>query len=253
MATNGDTNPAQNAAQDSAGPSALPKTQGPANVLGPVSGTPVTKANTVVGGSGDSPKAPMPSGKAPMPTAGSWPQRLRQAQEAEAGTPTLLTPPYEPDKKETEELDKSELIALGPAGAIAKIAAIGAKDSAVAAATSMYPDDPKAAALATTEALTTVLSTTLAAREESSGFGGRDTTSPTPNRFQSKHAQDIVLAGIISSRSDGDKWNSDKNSLFKNAKLMPPFPGSAMRTQPDLWEEWWERIYALKEVLQCET
>ena len=196
MATNGDTNTAQNASQGTPGQNApLPKTQGPANVLGPVSSASEPKASAVASGSGDSPKAPMLVGKAPMPTAGSWPQRLQQAHAAEEGTPKLLAPPYAPNKKDPNEIDQSELVALGPAGAIATIAAIGAKDSAVAAATSMYPDDPTAAALATQQALTTCLRTSLATGAgEPSERGARD--SQTPTGYQSKHAQDIVLAGI---------------------------------------------------------
>ena len=33
---------------------------------------------------------------------------------------------------------------------------------------------------------------------------------------------------------------------------MPPFPGTACKTQPDVWEDLWERVFALKELLKVD-
>ena len=130
MANNGEDQPAQNAAQNASGENATPNTQGPARVIEPVSGAEEPQAKAAASGSGDFPKAKTAPLKAPMPTAGSWPQRLERAHAAEAGTKSPLAPPYEPDKKPEGELGKSDYAALGPAGAMASMIAVAAKDSA---------------------------------------------------------------------------------------------------------------------------
>ena len=106
-------------------------------------------------------------------------------------------------KKNEGEMGKADYAALGTAGAMTSMIAVAAKDTAIAAAKVMYPDDPVAAALATTEALTVVLKTTLAGTVEA---GGRHTASSTPSGDQSKLAQETVLAGIMQNRTDDGKW-----------------------------------------------
>ena len=59
------------------------------------------------------------------------------------------------------------------------------------------------------------------------------------------------MAGIVGDRDVG-RWEKEKSHLYKNAKLMPPFPGSACKTQPDMWEDWWEKVFALKELLKVD-
>ena len=123
--------------------------------------------------------------------------------------------------------------------------AVAAKDTAVAGALAIYPDDPTAAAIATTEALTGVLKSTLAGHSP----GGPDTTSSTPSQYQSKLAQEAVLGGIIGNR-EGAGWEKEKSTLCKNAKLMPVFPGSACKTQPDVWEDYWEKSFRTQRTLE---
>ena len=106
--------------------------------------------------------------------------------------------------------------------------AVAARDTAVAAAKVMFPDDPVAAALATTEALTAVIKTTLPGTVDA---GGQNAASSTPSGYQSKLAQEIVLAGTMANRTDDGKWSSDreKSTLFKNARVDAPFSWNSVQ------------------------
>ena len=153
MSNSGDNNAAQNAENTPNGENAnLPQTTGPPVAQQPVGGG--NAAQPTQGGpsgSGDFPS------KAPMPGKGSWPPRLPKAPADQDQQKETLLPPYEAPKIEEGQTSTADYAALGPTGSIAHMAAIAAKDAAVAGALACYPTDPTAAAIATTEALTGVL------------------------------------------------------------------------------------------------
>ena len=82
----------------------------------------------------------------------------------------------------------------------------------------------------------------------------RDSVRGTPGSSgtfcESKIAREAVLEGLTGGKglSDSEK---DKGMLYKRAKLLPPFPGSRCRTEPDLWEDWWEKAFAIQTTLCC--
>ena len=230
MASSGDSNDSQNNQSTQDGENAeLPTVAGKASVPVP-DGKASQPAMSTAGSSGDS------KARAPKPSAASWPPRPPHVPGDEAGKKPL-EPPFDADKTLEGELLKGDYSPLGTAGAIGGMVAVVAKDTAVAAAKMLHPDDPVAAALATTEALTAVLRTTIGRTTVLSG--GRDSATSTPH--SERLAQEAVLAGIIGDRGDLSKWEKEKSSVYKNAKLLPTFPGSICKTQPDVWEEWWEK------------
>ena len=194
MANSGDSNPSQSGepTQDGENPG-LPVTSGKATSLGPEVKAP-TPAKSGSSASGDLPA------KAPMPSAASWPPRVVKAP-AEEDRKTPLDPPYEPDKTPEGELLKVDYAPLGTSDAIGNMIAVAAKDTAIAAATTLHPSDPAAAALAATEALTAVLKTT--SGTSYAAPGGRETTSSTPH--SERLAQEAVLAGIMGGRTDAGR------------------------------------------------
>ena len=64
-------------------------------------------------------------------------------------------------------------------------------------------------------------------------------------------AQEAVLEGLTGGRGLSD-YDKDKGMLYKRAKLLPEFPGSRCKNEPDLWEDWWEKAYAIQTTLSCE-
>ena len=149
MSNSGD-NEAQNAENTQNGNANLSTTVGQPEVRQPPSPKAAQPNQGGSSASGDFPS------KAPMPEKGSWPPRVPRPQAGEDRKETL-PPPYEAPKIEEGQMSAAEYAALGPTRAIAHVIACTAKDSAVAAAQAMFPTDPTAAAIATTEALTGVL------------------------------------------------------------------------------------------------
>ena len=148
----------------------------------------------------------------------------------------LLKPPYATDKAREDELLKGDITPESSVAVIRLVCAEAMKQAAVAAAAQLHEGDPLAASLAVNESLKQVLAANLMPTGDS--FSG--TPGSTYTRPRSKIAQEAVLDGITGGRglSDHDK---DKGLLYKRAKLLPPFPGSRCRNEPDLWEEWWEK------------
>ena len=238
MSNSGDNNAAQNAETTQNGGATLPTTDGPPETRGPPSPVAAQPAQGDSSASGDFPS------KAPMPDKGSWPLRVPRPQ-ADEDRKKTLQPPYEAPKIEEGQLTAAEYAALSPDAAIAHVTACAAKDAAVKSATLLYPDDPTAAAIATSNALTGALKNAYSGPASSPGGAGTASLTPQSN-FQSKLAQEAVLAGIIGNTSDGVKFANEGNQLFKNAKLMPIFPGIACKTQPDVWEDYWEKVLRLR-------
>ena len=157
---------------------------------------------------------------------------------AEAQNKDTLKPPYAAPQVASGETTKSEYSTMSAAGAIQKAAAQAIGDTCSKIAAGLYPDDPTTAALAVATALQGVIAGT--------AFTAPGSSSSTPfSQKESKFTQEAILAGIMGERS-GTGSDPKTNYLYKNAKLVPPFPGSACRTQPDLYEDWWEQIFALQ-------
>ena len=77
--------------------------------------------------------------------------------------------------------------------------------------------------------------------------GGK--TTPGSRDSGSKMARDAILDGITGGRlSDSDKTRGDK--LYKHAKLLPRFPGLKCKTVPEVWEDWWEEVFGIQNVLE---
>ena len=182
MSNSGDNNEAQNAGDTpNGGANQLPTTDGQPEARQPPSPVAAQPPQGASGSSGDFPS------RAPMPDKGSWPQRAPRPPADEVRKKTLLPPPYEAPKIEEGQLTAAEYAALSPEAAVAHVTACAAKDAAVKCATELYPDDPTAAAIATTNALTGALKNAYSGPASSPGGAGTATTTPQSN-FQSKLA-----------------------------------------------------------------
>ena len=153
----------------------------------------------------------------------------------------LLKPPYATEQTREGELLKGDITPESSVSVIKLMCAEAMKQAAIAAANQLHEGDPVAATLAVNEALKEALAANL--------FPAYST--PGSDRPKSKIAQEAVLEGITGGRglSDDDK---QKGLLYKRAKLLPAFPGSRCRNEPDLWEEWWEKAYAIKRCTNCD-
>ena len=121
------------------------------------------------------------------------------------------------------------------------------RDTAIAAATTLHPDDPQAASMAVADAMQSVLVSRLTP-SDTPGHGDSQRTTP---RSESKFTQQAILSGICDQKDLDKAWEREKGSLYKYSKLLPSFPGSQCRTQPDVWENWWERVYGIQATLNC--
>ena len=71
----------------------------------------------------------------------------------------------------------------------------------------------------------------------------------TPS-FESKFTTQVVLDSL--STDDKRKaMDKEKSQILKHAHHIPVFPGSKCKTEPDLWEDWWERVYGIQNALNC--
>ena len=176
----------------------------------------------------------------PVPPKGPpvFPDRPLRAPGLAGGKETserLLKPPYTADVATEGELLKSDIAGLGSTGVIGRVVASAAKEAAVAAAVAMHAGDPTAAAMAVSDAMEAVYAKKIITTDTP---GGRSSDS---GAFENKLARDAVLAGI----TDGRSSDSGRDKAVKNAKLLPPFPGLACRTNPELWVDWWEDVFGI--------
>ena len=166
--------------------------------------------------------------------APDFPQRDAQPPGPQAHD-KLLKPPYATPKVAEGNPTKSDYASMSGSKMVETVIAQAARDAAVAAAAELHPDDPQAASICVVDAMQSVLVTRLAA----SGTPATDRTTP---HSESKFSQQAILSGICDSKDLDKAWEKEKGSLYKNSKLIPAFPGSRCRTEPDTWENWWERV-----------
>ena len=93
--------------------------------------------------------------------------------------------------------------------------------------------DPATTSMAVATALQNVLATQMMGH---STPGDPRTTCATADS-ESKMTREAVLEGLTVGKGPSD-WEKDTGMLYKRDKLLPPFPGSRCRTEPDLWEDW---------------
>ena len=77
------------------------------------------------------------------------------------------------------------------------------------------------------------------------------TSQRTTPHSESKFTQQAILSGICDNKDLDKAWDKKKGSLYKCSKLLPNFPGSQCRTQPDILENRWERVYGIQATLNC--
>ena len=119
-------------------------------------------------------------------------------------------------------------------------------DTAKAMAEVLHKGDPLAAAQAVNDALQGLLLSQAFASCQDATAGGKD-TSTTPG--SSKLASEAFLSGLVGKRSDG---RDDKQmNVFKHAKLIPKFPGPPCEHEPELWENYWEKLYAYQQAIKA--
>ena len=157
----------------------------------------------------------------------------------------LLKPPYAAPQVATGSTTKSDYAEMSSSKMVETIIAQAARDAAVAAAAELHPDDPQAASHCVVDAMQSVLTSKLA----SSNTPATERTTPIS---ESKLSQQAILTGICDNKDlDKTPWEKEKGMLYKNAKLIPTFPGSRCRHEPDVWEDWWERVYAIQNTINC--
>ena len=157
----------------------------------------------------------------------------------------LLKPPYAAPQVATGSTTKADYAEMSSTKMVETIIAQAARDAAVAAATALHPDDPQAASHCVMDAMQSALASKLA----SSNTPATERTTPLS---ESKLSQQAILTGICDTRDlDKTPWEKEKGMLYKNAKLIPTFPGSRCRHEPDVWEDWWERVYAIQNTINC--
>ena len=97
--------------------------------------------------------------KLPVPPP-AFPPRVQRPHGPQAGKQTL-SPPYETSKGADGQPSKADYATMGGSKVIETIIAQTVRDTAVAAATALHPDDPQAASMAVADAMQSVLATRL--------------------------------------------------------------------------------------------
>ena len=118
------------------------------------------------------------------------------------------------------------------------------QDAVVSAATTLYLDDPLAVGVAVADVFMKL------SQRVSPIFASTPTLLTPESSVHSEVAKEAVLAAVS---GDHEKWEKEKSMLWKHAKTIPDFPGDRCRTDPDVWEDWWEKVYAIQTIMDCSS
>ena len=175
----------------------------------------------------------------------------RQLQEqAQAGKQKPETPFSSPTAA-ADEVKRTDFASMSSVDCAKTVILEATKTAVVESALAMHGGDTKAVAVTVAEALQGVFckdfltETPSQARPATAG-----SLDSTPDSFASKMVTDAVLASMA---SPDQKRASDKqgSQLIKYAPHMPHFPGVKCRDEPDLWEDYWEKVLTLQHTLKC--
>ena len=203
------------------------------------------------GGSSSRPQGP--------PTFPLQPQRVAGAPRVEAGQKTL-SPPFSTELSTPGVPLKSEVAPKAPTDMLRDIMYKTCQDTVSAVAASMYPNDPRTAAELAINVMTETLVTQSNSRGSSSPLKSLlvPESSQTPGQFptgstfgnESKFTQQLIIDSL--SESDRKKaYDKERTMTHKYIEKFLVFPGNRCRSEPNIWDEYWEKVYAFQYQLGC--
>ena len=159
------------------------------------------------------------------------------------GIPRVAPPNVNPNPTATARLDLNQLLFKSPDALVHDIGQQAAIAAITSAAVELYPNDPAAVAVTVASALQKFMGST-GHMNTSSSQHQPGMTSRTPGQM-SRISEGIILSSITETQNKNPE-------IAKYATTFPKFPpGDQTRDEPDVYEDYWEKIAGFQNILNC--